>query len=254
MNTKLCVIAPPHDMFASLYGDMIFVQADWIKQMSEKDLAKFLHLRNNKYLIIDNQHPFSTKNTVGQVESGELLEIAAKIGANEIVVPDVIGDRFATIRSAYLFIDLYKQQHKHFNLMFVPQGFDEFDWFECYQWFASAFKKNIDVIGIPKWLSEISTNLRLRLLNHIDDKFHIHFLGCATGWGEFVEIPRRVRSWDTSLLYSLAQQGKSIADVGAYTKVEFNMDPKVLADPLLLVKSFNEVKYIMRPERIEEAD
>jgi hypothetical protein len=241
--TKICVIAPATDIFSSILGDSIFVQADWCDSLHGETLRIFQMYRHNKFLIVDNQHPISTKEQVGQVGAERLIEVATRLNADEIIIPDVVGDMTSTLRSCADFFQLHPRIDDFFDLMFVPQGDNLDEWKECLQVFLSQtnYAYRVNTIGVPKWLSE----QRWVALSAIPRTYQVHFLGCASGWGEFKGDPR-IRSWDTSLMYSAAQRGLSLRATDRGTTFPLNGDGyKTLS---ILIDNVHYVRSLLNKE------
>lgn len=217
-RVELCAITPQYDLFSACEGDRIFLQADWCRHLAGPWLDIFQQYRKDKYVIIDNQHPVDNDHSVSLVNPTTLIETAYRINANEIIIPDVLHEKDATLRNAEAFI--YKYHPLPYRMMFVPQGTTFFEWVDCYNsMMQSDWCNEIDVIGVPKWLGE----LRWQALEHIDPTFEVHFLGLAEGWNGLQYHPR-IRSWDTSLMYAVAQRGLKFTDVPSTKKYPLEED------------------------------
>lgn len=129
-----------------------------------------------------------------------LLDFAATINANEIVMPDTIGDSRRTIRQA-------RKWEKHavddFRYMGVVQGESPEEVQECMKFMYEC--DYVHSIGLPKHLTEVlGDNARYTLakkLWQVSDK-PIHCLGCApNGIIEVAKLAEcsNVRGIDTSL-------------------------------------------------------
>lgn len=217
---KLCSVTPKHDLFASLDADWIFLQSAWCEPLHGRTLEVFNDNRAQRYLILDNQHPLTEANTsIGTVHDfSNLINVATRLNANEVIIPDVLHDRRATLDNAYAFFEY--GQPKFFNYMFVPQGKDHIEWLECLTGFCGTeMFYSVKTIGVPKWLGA----LRWKVLASIPKHFEVHFLGCATGWGE-LEYHPRIRSWDTSLMYAAAQYGYLFSELSRTKKIDLSED------------------------------
>ena len=213
--TKLCVISPKYDLFASLKGDMVFVQADWIKDLDIDLIIAFNELRGDKELIIDNQHPVDDSTVVDQVTTEELMKTARDVHATEVIIPDIYRNAEYTLLSVKRFFDSGQHtKYGTYNYMFVPQGDNVDSWRICLATFLRTdYAAVVKTIGVPKWLGE----QRPGVIGDIPTEYMIHFLGVRTGWGE-LEYHPRVRSWDTSLPYAMAQRGLMMSGVSWVAK------------------------------------
>ena len=83
------------------------------------------------YVILDNS---AHENSHGQ-PIAKLLELAPKVGAREIVIPDKLFDWKETVISAcdtFQYLSEYYEDHPSpYRWMFVPQGHDEQEWRIC---------------------------------------------------------------------------------------------------------------------------
>jgi hypothetical protein len=128
---------------------------------------------------------------------------ASKI-ANEVIIPDVLNDALKTIQyiKEWFSSDSLKYVES-LRQMFVPQGKDVGEWVGCLNWLLnSPYAYRVQTIGVPMWLEKFVP--RYNLLDYIPDQYDVHFLGCWRGAEEMCNIPR-VRSWDTSIPISAAQ-------------------------------------------------
>lgn len=144
---------------------------------------------------------------------GDLHALAMQIGANEIVVPDSIGNCDETMRLARQFTP-YVDTHK-FKYMGVIQGRTMDELKKClYSYVHTGF---VTTFGLPRYLIKIfDTSIRLRLVQEIKkqfgSKFAIHLLGASHLYPEEARViestlPRVVRSIDTSLPFVYAMFG-----------------------------------------------
>ena len=106
--------------------------------LSDKDYVKYyaeMHKRG-EYLILDNSaHEFGKGNPIE-----DLFDLCMEVGADEVVVPDVLFDRRGTIQGAKKTLAYLRTPAgvRHWvkagqpALMFVPQGNSRKDWKDCY--------------------------------------------------------------------------------------------------------------------------
>lgn len=161
------------------------------------------------YKILDN----SLIELGGAVNLQRVLDAAAHIDADEIILPDVFQNGPETIKAVEAAIaellTIYPAGKFPYKLMAVAHGKDEKEWYECYE---SLLKNNfIDVIGIPKVLAKKHPQGRPHFVNEycdLDYKPH-HLLGLWYSTKEFDEYNRidSIRSCDTVLLGYMAKYG-----------------------------------------------
>ena len=161
------------------------------------------------YKILDN----SLIELGGAVDLQRVLDAAAHIDADEIILPDVFMDGPATIRATKAAIQelfaIYPDSKFPYKIMAVAQGKDEKEWYKCYQYLLD--NPYVDVIGIPKVLAKIHPQGRPHFVNELCDlrrKPH-HLLGLWYSLNEFKEYKRLddIRSCDTVLLGYMAKHG-----------------------------------------------
>lgn len=179
------------------------------------------------YKILDN----SLIELGGAVNLQRVLDAAAHIDADEIILPDVFQDGPATLAAVKEAIaellEIYSDGQFPYKLMAVAQGRDEKEWYECYQ--ALLNNPYVDVIGIPKVLAKIHPQGRPHFVNaycELERKPH-HLLGIWYSLSEVYEYdaPGKIRSVDTVLLGYMAKHGLLTAGVrpDGYT-VDLEMD------------------------------
>lgn len=161
------------------------------------------------YKILDN----SLIELGGAVNLQRVLDAAAHIDADEIILPDVFQNGPETIKAVEASIKellgIYPDGKFPYRLMAVAQGKDEKEWYECYNF---LLKNNfIDVIGIPKVLAKAHPQGRPHFVNELCDlqaKPH-HLLGLWYSMTEFNEYRNidDIRSCDTVLSGYLAKHG-----------------------------------------------
>ena len=161
------------------------------------------------YKILDN----SLIELGGAVNLQRVLDAAAHIDADEIILPDVFQDGPATMKAVKNAIEelleIYPDGKFPYELMAVAQGKDEKEWYECYQYLLD--NPYVDVIGIPKVLAKMHPAGRPHFVNEyceLKQKPH-HLLGLwysMTEFNEYADI-EHIRSCDTVLSGYLAKHG-----------------------------------------------
>ena len=161
------------------------------------------------YKILDN----SLIELGGSVDIKRVLDAAEKIGADEIILPDVFQKGPETIDAVNMALselnDRYVNRKWPYKLMAVAQGRDEQEWYECYHELLN--NPDIDVIGIPKVLAKMHPQGRPHFVNelcNLERKPH-HLLGVWYSLSEFKEYTHLddIRSCDTVLLGYMAKHG-----------------------------------------------
>lgn len=175
--------------------------------------------RKGAYLVLDNSaHEF------GAGDDPEVLMFnAVAIGAQEVVVPDVLENGPATVQMAVDSLETWFEQKYNIKtlfpaLMYVPQGKDFAEWEDClkelvglhlYLVRKQSYHRHL-VIGLSKdyevWpgglfrLVEHLYNVR-ETLDRADIKMHVHMLG----WGrdlwaleKIAKIHQWIRSTDSA--------------------------------------------------------
>jgi hypothetical protein len=177
--------------------------------------------RNGSFLTLDN-------GAAEGLEYGprHLHTLARAVEADEIVVPDTLGDYLATISKAKALVPFAEPDFKY---MAVVQGSTLDEVIRCLYFFGSApDMMYITCIGIPRHLISINERMRVNLAEFLiresyHHRFQIHFLG-ANRWVREVAALEAVvhdylapnwdsagfRSIDTSTPIYMGLQGKSI--------------------------------------------
>lgn len=167
------------------------------------------------YKILDN----SLIELGGAVNLQRVLDAAARIDADEIILPDVFQDGPATIRAVNAAIQellaIYPDGKFPYKIMAVAQGKDENQWYGCY--YSLLNNPYVDVIGIPKVLAKMHPQGRPHFVNELCDlqaKPH-HLLGLWYSMSELNEYEHidDIRSCDTVLSGYMAKYGLSAAGV-----------------------------------------
>lgn len=169
--------------------------------------------RNGDYLIMDNGA------AEGELLSpGQLRSMALGLMVNEIVVPDVLGDMYATLKMAKEFFQFGVDPR--FKYMGVVQGKSLDECCACVEAFYSDHG-NITVLGIPRHLIHTTGNKKIRaeLATYIYGSYpgyQIHLLGTNPSYIKELrenayEFHRAcVRGVDTSAPFNYAWGSKSM--------------------------------------------
>lgn len=136
------------------------------------------------------------------VDMDDLVRAAVSVGADEIILPDVIGDGDKTIDLMYESLNhIYRKGLKGlWRFMAVCQGATLADFIHCFEKLDAH--PWIDTIGIPKVAGALTPIGRAGLEGlWKDSKKQIHLLGCYKNMIEYKAFskPERIRSADTCL-------------------------------------------------------
>ena len=102
---------------------------------------------NGDYIILDNS-AYEGKS-IDNID--QILNYAKMTGVKEIVMPDILYDKNKTLyRSKHFLTSLSSDERKQYKIQVVPQGSSKKEWFEC---FDKMIDWDIDVIGLPRWLT-----------------------------------------------------------------------------------------------------
>lgn len=156
-----------------------------------------------------------------QVHDKHLLETAIRFRVDELVIPDVMCNRTATLDKAGRFWRDWHDLHlwKFVRRMFVVQGSNYSEFLSCILW--ATEQEWIDTIAIPRHAVttcgrlDTRTGLAHYVLAHSDKA--IHFLGGAPTYPhelavlakEFYGI-KQVRGMDTSMPFNYAWWGEGV--------------------------------------------
>lgn len=170
-----------------------------------------------QYVIMDN----------GAAETGccsidQLIRAAQFVGAQEVVVPDVLKGVDKTLEYACEYIPQIRERMPDVKIMTVAQGETLDEWYECA---VELLKMDIDVLGVPKVLTKIGgPNARAEVLTRLAGLtrgVEVHLLGCNESPLEAKAIENlmrqdkmfpRVRSIDSALPYVYAMNNIRIVD------------------------------------------
>jgi len=210
MSTDLCIVSPSSAPEWALLGDRVFLQAGW----KHPDLE----LLNDKYVILDMQHPVSGAANVqrGPISMDELeayYSVIRRVQPDEVVVPDVLLDSKATLVSTKKFFEHLPTDiaERELAYMFVPQGNTADEWLQSRDDMTEApFYNRISTVGIAMHMERFIS--RFALLDEVPKHCKIHFLGCWRGVGELT-YDHLIRSWDTSLPIAAAQEDKYLSNM-----------------------------------------
>jgi hypothetical protein len=212
---KLALIPPAGYEGIALRSNMHLTLAQ-IEAGAYHDVYKAAAVRGD-YVIMDNGA--NEGQTVGDAL---LMHRASYLGAKEVVVPDVIGDRGRTLlRARQFFMNMQTMSYSphDYKFMGVAQGRSIEEVERCVEGFSRF--NYITAIGIPRHLIKstgeqtIRVNIARRTLNKYGHRFEIHLLGTSPTWMDEVlyaarRLPKGIRSVDTSAPFNYAIAGKAL--------------------------------------------
>jgi len=141
------VISPVSNLEPMRLGDRIFVLAHlWVQY---KDYREFI------YQLIDEEPDrwITLDNSAAEralVTEDILIEICKELIPSEVIAPDVLFDKDATIANAIKFRDRLEKEGllDTIDIFFCPQGKTKQDWLEAYEWGIN--QDWINTIGFSK--------------------------------------------------------------------------------------------------------
>jgi hypothetical protein len=205
--------------------------------LANPEYARFYKERaeEGKFVILDNGAAEENSVTYDQ-----LMDVYDMIKPSEIIVPDKLMDKDATLKRGYEFVNHFAGRLRRCRIMLVPQGKDLADWIDCYL----TMKENIamDTVGVPKWLTKQGNLNRMKAVEFLSkDDIWIHLLGCNEPLGvinKCGEINPKVRSCDSAFPYLCAKAGKDHIDQNTRrpesVSIDFINDPYIEGLPSLL--------------------
>lgn len=165
------------------------------------------------FIIVDNG---AAEPEDERIEFGSIAHAAMEMDADEIIMPDVLRNKEATLAGT-LDPDALSMVPAHKRFV-VPQGRDWKEWVECLE----EMKLAIDfvTVGIPKWTEELpggrAQALKLLIKMSVPRKYNIHLLGIHSK--PFMEVAtahavfNRIRGVDTAAPFAYAQNGYHLTD------------------------------------------
>ena len=176
------------------------------------------NINPDAYVIMDNSLYEEQQNGMDQQYYIDLAE-SNNIRVDEFIIPDVLNDIEATIKSFEANIDTIKKYVDKYNFMFVAQATT-----------LEEQKRGIEYINqyadeIPNLSVGIS---KLSVLDRMDDelieilntcKYSIHFLGVKLSFAELEKASKIIRGCDTQqVAYMSKNESEVPADCLHYTR------------------------------------
>jgi hypothetical protein len=127
------VISPVSNLEPMKLGDRIFALAHlWVQFPEYRQFIKD-RKKEGYWITLDNS---AAERAL--VTEDILIDICKELMPNEVIAPDVLFDKDATIANAISFKDRMLAEGLHLldttDIFFCPQGKTKEDWLECYEW------------------------------------------------------------------------------------------------------------------------
>lgn len=245
---KVAIIAPIPNLVLTRAGSMHLVLAHLVKH---HHFYEQFYCREKKFKTLDNG-AFENGGVPLSIE--EIVQIAARINADEIVLPDTMYSGKETAAQVKKAIDYLKEKNllSKYKLMAVVQGKTEPEWLECFEELHNI--KEINTIAINKLSTPLvfggsTTDSRLlvtKLLElhnkHTGKEYHL-LGGSHEIIKEIKNQPKWVRSIDSSapieygrrLIY-LAQAKENLK-----TRIDFTKDAVNPANKNIILKNIQDI-------------
>lgn len=141
------VISPVSNLEPMKMGDRIFVLAHlWVQYPHYRDfIYNLIDEDVDRWITLDNS---AAERAL--VTEDVLIDIVHQLAPSEVIAPDVLFDKDATIANAIKFRDRMEAEGllDSTDIFFCPQGKTKEDWLEAYEW---ALKQDwISTIGFSK--------------------------------------------------------------------------------------------------------
>jgi hypothetical protein len=196
-------------------AQLITPASDKTKRNEYTTMVKLEH-RRKRFILMDNG-----ANEGVQLDYDALMERASYILADEMVLPDVLGNSHDTFVATMDFLQKTTRFTDHCQYQAVVQGTNQDQLKGLIGRFAQS--PRITTLGLPRLLlgqPKLCTTIRIDMANWIKeeygDRFQIHFLGASSLWVKEPYYAARyashVRSIDTSLPYNYALAGALLTD------------------------------------------
>lgn len=177
------------------------------------DKKYFNYCKNNKkYKILDNGAYELTKS----IEPKILKELAEKIKADVIVLPDILFDSVGSEKLQKEFFNLFSKTERNKYKFLKVVSANSLDLY-LKNLIKINLNNNIDIIGISKSRTMITPNLTF-IMNYLKNKCSkikpIHLLGCSHPF-ELIEASyfKEIKSIDTGLPINFAFKNKKFPNI-----------------------------------------
>lgn len=164
------VISPLSNLEPMKLGDRLFVLAHlWVQS---EEYRNFIYERVEEdlecWITLDNS---AAERAL--VTEDVLIQVVKELAPSEVIAPDVLFDKHATIENAIKFRDRMEAEGllDCTDIFFCPQGKTKEDWLDCYEW---GINQNwIQTIGFSKiaipqaWLPEWKDDQGIKEARHM---------------------------------------------------------------------------------------
>ena len=164
------VISPLSNLEPMKLGDRLFVLAHlWVQS---EEYRNFIYEQMDEdievWITLDNS---AAERAL--VTEDVLVQVVKELAPSEVIAPDVLFDKDATIANAIKFRDRLEAEDllDTVDIFFCPQGKTKEDWLECYEW---GLKQDwIQTIGFSKiaipqaWLPEWKDDQGIKEARHM---------------------------------------------------------------------------------------
>jgi hypothetical protein len=164
------VISPVSNLEPMKLGDRIFALAHlWVQFPEYRQFIKD-RKKEGYWITLDNS---AAERAL--VTEDILIDICKELMPNEVIAPDVLFDKHATIANAIAFKERIEREGLvelfNIDIFFCPQGKTKEDWLECYEWGLN--QDWISVIGFSKiaipqaWLPDWKDDQGIKEARHM---------------------------------------------------------------------------------------
>jgi len=231
-------LIPPKGYFNTARRSDIHLVLAQIEDFTYRNM--YQHLDGDNFIILDNGAAEGDA-----VPDGHLMTMAATLGPNEIVLPDVMEDAERTVLRTKAFLWTFRpfiqDNVDAFGFMAVPQGYNVGEMKDCIKEFIQF--EEIKTLGIPRHLVAKDHMGRYVLCDWLEKeklhtRFAVHLLGTSGDYPTEIRYIATdfpwVRSVDSSMPYNYTIAGQRLEDKHKVTRPEgyFEKDWK-LNDVLL---------------------
>jgi hypothetical protein len=162
------VISPVSDLRPMKLGDRIFALAHLWVQFPEYRKFILEQKEEGKFVTLDNS---AAERAL--VTEDVLIDVCKELMPHEVIAPDVLFDKHATITNAITFRDRMEKEGllNKIDIFFCPQGQTKEDWLEAYEW--GIGQDWIHVIGFSKiavpnaWLEDFKDDQGIKEARHM---------------------------------------------------------------------------------------
>jgi len=170
MSMDFYVISPLSNLEPMRLGDRIFVLAHlWVQSEEYRNfIHKLIEEDLDRWITLDNS---AAERAL--VTEDVLIQVVKELAPSEVIAPDVLFDKDATIANAIKFRDRMSEEHllHTTDIFFCPQGKTKEDWLEAYEWGLN--QDWIQTIGFSKiavpqaWLPDWKDDQGIKEARHM---------------------------------------------------------------------------------------